>query len=102
MRSAFLPWLRGVSRYNIAVVSRQHTNEDLDPSIIDSPSSSDAEFPSDSSSDSFIYPRAIISAGGLVFSGILTFIRSLGPISVDEDGDSNGSSILLSPVSVLK
>ncbi len=65
-----------------------------------SPSSSDAEFASDSSSSS-VKPLAIISGGGLVLSGMLTFMRSLGPVSVSEDGDSSGNSMLLSPVMVL-
>jgi len=71
-------------------------------SMIDSPSSSDAELVSDSSPSSCIKPLAIIiSGGGLVLSGMLAFIRSLGPVSVTDDGDSSGSSMLLSPVMVL-
>jgi hypothetical protein len=80
----------------------EHTKDPVEAIIIDSPSISDAEFPSDSySSSSINAPCPIISGGGLVLSGSATFMRSRGPFSVADEGLSSGNSMLLSPVIVL-
>src|SRR5688572_17267903 len=78
-----------------------HTVEDLECIILsDSPSASDADA-AESSSSSCVKPRASISAGGRVLSGTCTLIRSRGPVSLAEVGDSRGSSMLRSPVIIL-
>ena len=65
-------------------------------------SNSDAESPSSYSPSSRSYPEAIISGGGRVCSGTWMFIRSRGPVSLADVGVSNGSSIVETPVRVLK
>ena len=75
------------------------TNELIELIRRDSPSSSDAEVASESSSTK---PRANSSGGGRVFSGMFICILSRGPLSFSEVGDSRGNSELLSPVMVLK